>query len=63
MHLFLILSVLNQSIMILIFNLFESSSLENGLDFISCEVVRTCLVTADIKILFQFLIRPLSQSR
>lgn len=56
MHLYIVFPILYQSVVILIFNLMEASTLKYFFDFFNCEIISTRLVTADVKVLFQFLI-------
>ena len=63
MHLRLLLSILNQSVMILVLNLREPSTFKYFLDLVCCEIVGSGLVTANVEIIFQFLVRSLSQAK
>ena len=56
MHLYIVFSILYQSVVILIFNLMEASTLKYFLDFFNCKIISTRFVTPDVKVLFQLLI-------
>jgi hypothetical protein len=63
MHLRLLLPIFNESVMIVILNLFEPSSLKDISHLFSGEVIGSRLISPDVEVVLQLLVLSLGQSQ